>query len=363
MDVFKLRKVLKTSASKSTGYVDIYDTQLVEVPKDLLDGTIGLVAIQQIRRSDGKLSFIVYWASLEDASFAGPAVRELLGAPTTHLAGLAGELVTRSSPDLWGRVKDKAVPLLLTTVAVIAALEGLNNRYEALIASPQFTVRFDAPVYNIDEGGSVLASLIVENALTGVELSKIDVEPMLSAGPNRRQSGSIEMLKLQDVALPPTKSRAYYMSLENLPAGDYTVTANVSAKAGSFRDGKRVPASAKVIVWPSEADATVTYKQTRQNRADFLFTLRVGKLSTSNIVTCDIKFAGKLTTPNNFWRPKGKTSEAPQWFVGPDGHLLKVTWPALPAHSKHYAELSLVSDGDVDWEKLAANSKPMCTVN
>jgi hypothetical protein len=359
----RLHKVLKASAPSSTGYVHIYDTQLVEAPKDLLDGTDGLAAIQQVRRDDGKLSFIAYWASSEGASLSGPALRERLSASATPLSGFAGELVTRSPPDLWGRVKDKALPLLLTTVAVIAALEGLNNRYEALIAAPQFTVRFDAPVYNIDEGDAVSASLTVENALTGVELSEIHVAPILSADPNGRPSGSIEMLKLQDAALPATKSRTYYMSLKDLPPGEHLVTAAVTAKAGRFRGSESVPVSAKVVVWPSEAEASITYKQTRHNRADFLFTLRVGKLSAPSIVTCDLKFTGKLTTPNNFWRPRGKTSGPPRWIEGPESNVLTVTWPALPGHSKHYAELSLVGDGDTDWDKVAANSKPMCSVN
>ncbi len=357
----RLNRALKSPATGSTGYVHVHDTELFEVPKDLLDGVKGLTAVQPIRRADGKLSFIAYWTSSDCAILAGPALHSRVGASGTPLSGVAGELIAKPPSDLWGKVKDKAVPLLLTTVAVIAALEGLSNRYEALIASPQFTVRFDAPVYNIDEGDAVAASLTVENALTGVELSAINVEPKISAGPNARPGGSVEMLKLEDASLPATKARTYYLSLQNLGSGEHLVSAHVTAKAGRFRDSKLVPAVARVVVWPIEAEASMVHKQTRQARADFLVTLRVGKVSAPSIVVCDLRFKGKFTVPNNYWRSLGKVPE-PRWIPGSDRSLLKVVWPAVSGRSTHYAELSLIGDDSTDWKKVAANSEPMCSI-
>lgn len=358
----RLSKALKSPAARGTGYVHVHDTQLDEVPKDLLDGLKGLTAVQPIRRSDGKLSFIAYWTSSDDATFAGPALGGRVGASGTSLSGVAGELIAKPPPDLWGKVKDKAVPLLLTTVAVIAALEGLSNRYESLIASPQFTVRFDAPVYNIDEGEAVAASLTVENALTGVELSAINVAPKMSAGASVRPGGSIEMLKLEDASLPATKTRTYYMSLQGLAPGEHVVMADVTAKAGRFRDSRLVPASARVIVWPSEGQASIVHKQTRQNRADFLFTLRVGRVPAPTMVVCDLKFKGRFTVPTNYWRSLGKVPDT-RWVAGPEGRLLRVTWPALPGRSTHYAELSLVGDENTDWKQVVADGEPMCSIS
>jgi len=358
----RLNKALKSHAARSAGCIHVHDTQLAEAPKDLLEGATGLTAVQPIRRTDGKLSFIAYWTSSDDATLSGPALLSRLGASGPSLSGIAGEPITRPPPGLWGKVKDKAVPLLLTTVAVIAALEGLSNRYEALIAAPQFTVRFDAPTYNIDEGDAVAASVTVENALTGVELSAINVAPKMSAGPHGRPGGSIEMLKLEDASLPATKSRTYYLSIQNLGSGEHVVSADVTAKAGRFRDSRLVPATARVIVWPSEAEASIVQKQTRQNRADFLVTLRVGKLPAPSIVACDLRFKGKLAVPNNYWRSLGRVPET-RWVPGPEANLLRVTWPALPGRSTHHAELSLIGEDSTDWKKVVADSVPMCSIS
>lgn len=358
MVLTRLKKAL-TSSSQSTGSIHIYDTHLVEAPKDIFSGVKGLMAIQPFRREEGQMSFVAYWSSSEAAKLAGPVLQRRLGVPYSIVSGVADELITKP-PSRWDKVKDKAVPLLLTTVAVIAALEGLNNRYVALIAAPQFTARFDAPIYNIDEGDAVTASLTVENALTGLELSAINVATKLSDMSGGQPSGSVDMLSLEDVSLPPTKARTYYMSLQNLRAGEHVISADVSAEAGYFRDERIVPANARVIVWPSEAEAFLEYKQTRMNRADFLFTLRVGKIAPSSIVTCDLKFSGTLTQPNNYWRAMGKGSES-RWIQGPDSSVLRVTWLAVPGRSTQFAELSLVGGENIDWSKVAADSKPLCS--
>lgn len=362
MDFARLTKALKSSAPSRSGYVHVHDTQLVEPPRDLLDGAKGLSAVQPIRRDDGKLSFIAYWTSPTDATLFGPILHSRLGVSGTPLSGVSGELIAKPPSDVWGKVKDKAVPLLLTTVAVIAALEGLNNRYVGLIAAPQFTVRFDAPTYSVDEGDSVAASLAVENALTGVELTDISVAPKMSNGPSGRPSGSIEMLKLEDASLPATKTRTYYMLLQNVAPGEHVVSADVTAKAGRFRDKRLVPATARVTVWPSDPEASIVHKQTRQNRADFLFTLRVGKVAAPSTVACDLRFKGKLTVPNNYWRALGKVPQT-RWIPGPEGPLLRVTWPTVSGRSTHFAELSLVGEENTDWKKVAASSEPMCSIS
>lgn len=356
----RLNKALKSPAARSAGYVSVYDTQLVDTPKDLLEGAKGLAALQPIRRDDGKLSFIAYWVSSDDATLSDPALGHRLGASGTPLHGVASEPITRPL-GFWGKVKDRAVPLLLMTVAVIAALEGLNNRYEALIAAPQFTVRFDTPLYSIDEGAAVAASLTVENALTGVELNAVNVKPRVTAIPDGRPSGIVDMGKLEDVALPPTKARTYYMSLKDLGPGEYVVTADVTANAGRFRSSKRVSAAAQVVVWPSESEASLVHLRTLRDRADFLFTLRVGKVSAPRIVQCDLRFEGKFTVPITYWRSKGKIA-TPRWVSGPEGQLLKVTWPEVAGRSTLSAELSLIGDENTDWKKIAADSKPLCSI-
>jgi hypothetical protein len=355
----RLSKALKSSASSNSSFIAVHDTQLDEPPKDLLEGAAGLAAVQPVRRQDGKLSFIAYWSSPADATLAGRVLENRLGAPS-GLSGIAGEPLAKPPPDLWGRAKDKAVPLLLTTVAVVAALEGLSNRYVALIAAPQFTVRFDAPAYNADQGESIPASLTMENALTAVELTDINVDPKLNTSLGAL-SGSVEMLKLQDVSLPATKSRTYYMSLDNLAPGDHVVSARVTAKAGYFR--KPVPSSAiaRVLVWPSSPQASISLKQTRHDRADFRFMLRVGKAAAPSTVVCDLRFAGDFKVSNNYWRPLGK-ADAPQWLTADGIALLQVGWREVGPRSSHYAEFSLVGEANTDWKKVAANVEPMCSI-
>lgn len=356
----RISRLLRTPAKSSTGFVEVFDTELAEVPDGLLAGTKGLTAVQPVRRSDGKLSFVAYWASEADAEFYGPKLVSRLAAAQALVSGVAGEPISSPPPDLWGKAKDKAVPLLLTTVAVIAALEGLNNRYEALIASPQFTVKFDAPLYSVDEGDALTASLTVENALTGVELSSINVVAKIASASGGPSSGRVDMLKLENVSLPATKARSYFMSLESLRSGEHVITGEVTAEAGRFRGPRLVAASAKVVVWPTGAEASLVHKQTRQNRADFKFIMRVGKLSTARSVVCDLRFSSKLTVPNNYFRSVGKSPEV-RWITGPERNVLKVTWPAVEGRSTHVAELSLSGDEGTDWKQVAAQSEPECS--
>lgn len=359
MVLTRLQKALKT-ASQEVGRVDVYDTQLVEAPKEILKDLGGLVAVQPLRRDDGKLSFIAYWSSSDAATLAGPVLQSRLGIKSSQVSGVAAEFISKP-PSNWEKVKNNAVPLLLTSVAVIAALEGLNNRYVTLIAAPQFTSRFDVPTYNVDQGEAVSASLTVENAMTSVELTAINVARNVSTVSDGRPSGSVEMLTLEDASLPPTKTRTYFMRLPNLPSGEHELRADITAKAGKFRQERLVPATARVVVWPSDAEASLVHKQTRQGRADFLLTLRVGKTKEST-VACDLKFRGNLTLPNNYYRARGKVPET-RWVSGPEWSVLKVTWSAVPGHSIHLAELSLVGNEKADWKKVAADSEPTCSIN
>ncbi|MBU7573335.1 MAG: hypothetical protein KAF64_08280 [Hydrogenophaga sp.] len=357
----RLIEALKSPAPRSTAFVAIHESTLVEIPTDLLKNLKGLNAVQPVRDQDGKLRFIAYWSSSDDAHANEPTLQYRLGSSTVSLAGTAMEPLTKA-PDFSQKMKSKAVPLLLTTVAVLGALDVLNKRYDVLIAAPQYTVRLNNHEYEVDEGGSFTSILTVENALSNVELSEIRIQPTLS--PGEAQAGEkFKLVDAQGTSLPATKSRSYQLFADGLKAGEHKINVSVQANAGIFRDTHSESAVARLVVWPNAPQATIALKQIREkeNRADFLWTLRVGPMEAFTGVECDLTLAGgKFSTSPGYWRPiDGASNE--DWLVVEDVARLRVAWPVVKPRSRQLAEFSLTGGPGTDLRDVE-KIKPTCSL-
>jgi hypothetical protein len=357
-----LGMALARSAKSGVPLIAIHETDLNQLPSGLLEDLQGLAAVQPVRGDDGKLRLLAFWSTADDARIGEPVLQARLSSAASPLSGLAAEPVTKPS-GLIERVKEHAVPILLSTVAVIGAVEALGNRYDTLIATPQFTVRFDETDYDIDEGsGSFAPSVIVENALAGVQLSNIVITPSLSAPADGLPPERIAAVDPPGTSLPATKSRAYQLEADRLHPGDRGLLVAVTANAGKLRDEVQVQARARVTVWPVVPKASVQLRQTRHNRADFTWTFVVGSLEESSSVRCDLRLEGAAlkVAGGGFWRPVGGGSSA-TWDALDDIVRLQATWTATKARSRHFAEFSLEGAAGTDWNVIA-KTKPTCSL-
>lgn len=358
----RVRKALKSSGGGDLSFVTTHQTTLVEPPSDLLKDLEGLVAVQPVRGSDGTLLFLAFWRSSDDAKLGKPILLSRLGSTGPTFSGLAGGPITKP-PTFTEKVKDKAIPILLSTVAVLGALEALSHRYDGLIAAPQFTVHFEKQDYEVAENvGTLTANVIVDNALTEVALTDVTITPSLKAPSAAASAGSFRMVDPQGTSLPATKNRPYQVSFDDLPAGEATLFVTVKAKAGLLRDAVESTNHARLVVWPSVPQATITFKQARGNAGYFSWALSVGAIEDGSSVICDLTVTGaKLSVlESNYWRPLGNVSAAT--WDGVDGVVnLQVTWPAIKPRSKHVAEFGLLGAPDTDWKSIA-KVKPTCSL-
>lgn len=355
-------RAIKSPAAASTAYAAVHETQLDDPPDGLLKDFAGLAALQPVRAQNGKLHFIAFWSSSDHALAGEPSLKRRLGNSVVTVSGIAYGLITKA-PSTWEKVKGQAVPILLTTVAVLGALDILNNRYDGLIAAPQYTLRLNNQEYDVEEGGTLTSVLTVENALPNVQLTDIHIEPKLSPVQDVAIVEPFKLVDAQGTSLPATKARSYQLLAEGLKSGERQLTVSVRANAGMFRSPHVETATARLVVWPKAPQAGIALRQIREkeNRADFLWTLRVGQIEPSSEVVCDLIFrGGKFSVSPGYWRPiDGASNE--DWLPADDMARLRVSWPAVKARSRQLAEFSVVGPSGLDWNEVA-KVKPTCAV-
>lgn len=360
-DRFERLRDAASAETKATPYVAVHATQLAEVPTELEKGLGGLLMLQPIRTTGASLALVSYWASQAQFDQAAVVYGARLGTPRPSLGGSAEPLLP-ARKEWFPRWSAKLSTVVLSVAAFFGALEVIVNRYDRVFAAPQFSVRLDAPAYNLDEGQPFQVTATVENLMPVAELSNVRIAPTLPH-PNGT-STTVTPADPPGTSLPATKQRAYILKGEAPPPGEYRLNVRVSGAAGWVREDRSEDTASQLVVWPHAPTVNLKLKTAAPDAADMSLAVRVGN-AAGGAVECDLILpVGGLVFKPEYWRPADNAARV-DWVAGPapDGIArLRMHWPSVKSRSILRAEFTVRTTGTTDWAHVIQHSLGSCSI-
>lgn len=358
--VKRLSATFAAQAVKPVPYLALLSSPLQACPETLLKSAKGLQAVQPIHRDNGHTAFLTYWATPEHFQRGSADVAQQLQVTSTLYEGLAGDLQLPIESK-WKAVKLSTV--LLSTAALLGALEVVTNRYERLFASPELALRADKQAFSVVETEDIATSVTVENLLPVAEHRDIAVTAALVDS-----SGNHLPLAVQDPqmsSLSATKSRAFNI-VGKVPApGEYKLRVGVQAKAGWLRDGKSFVTESRLTSWPRTPRGSLRLKDSRSTNADYVVLVEVGSAAPFGVL-CELTVTGvgKLGFDRGEWRSIEPTHVGKYLQAGTGDAAtsrLRWSWPLSVSQQNLRAELTFLGDTTTNWPLVAKKAKVECT--
>lgn len=359
-DQLGLRLTEQQAAPKPVVFIACVLSPLQLQPAKLLEEIDGLLAVQDVRKDDGRTVFVTYWASREHFTRGRDAALAQLQATLIVMEGPAGQLHTQSK-QWWKKVKLSTV--LLSTAALLGAMEVVSNRYERLFASPELGVRSEKQVFSLIEADDFTTTVTVENLLPVAEHRNLVVSAVLVDAKGVQLPMTV--LDPQMSSLTATKARVFDISGKVPLPGEYHLKIGVHGKAGWLRAAKAFTVDSRVKVWPQKPQGYVKLKKSRSTNADYVVFVEVGHAAPFGIL-CEFTLTGggKMDFDRNEWRSIEATTLGNFLVAGSGDNAtsrLRWSWASTAAQKSLRAELTLAGEAGTDWSSVANKAKVECT--
>lgn len=335
-------------------------SELYRAPGDLFGAFDGLRGVQEVGGSGGKTLLVGYWTSEAHFNRAREAFLDAVRGSEIVFAGPAGRLLVPMKPR-WRRVKWGTA--LLTTAALLGALEVISNRYDRFFARPELAIRPDKATLSVLEGDEIEVSATVEN-LHPVA-SHRDLRFRASLDGRGSQSVELKGREPQMTALLATKTRTFSAAGRAPAPGNYTLRFEVTAGAGWWYPDNTFHSDAHLRVWPRNPKPVLSLKQARGTGADLVVLVDVGPEAAFGIM-CELtlKRAAKVEFDPGEWRSIDPTRIGSYLRAGTGEAAtarLRWTWGPISAHRTVAAELTLLGEVGTDWPDVVRRATVGCT--
>lgn len=300
----------------------------------------------------------VFWRSSEHFKLGSPAAQAAAGASSTSGDGMLGEVGMAQAP-WWRQVKPAT--WLLSTAALLGALEVISNRYDRLFATPALSFRSDKPSLHFVEGEGIRTTLQLVNdtptpheevVLTSQVLSPAGKAPPLSVTPT--EVALLAGLGQKDVVL----------SGDRLAVGKYKFRVEANAKAGLLRQSRTFAVDVPVEVWSKVPQGSLALRDAQQGSAIIDGVLRIGPPARLGL-DCEVQVDGLAALDYQGSFDLGVVHSAPRWSIAGSGGnrigLLSWSVGAVP-DSFQTLRFVVVFTGPrgMDWKSVVPAAKISC---
>ena len=299
-----------------------------------------------------------FWASKQDFDASRKELECAIGAEEMEQSGFVRDLRTPQKP-----LRKRLPALLVSLVAVLGALDALQNHFSHLLEAPQLSLDLGGsePLKQLETAPLALELSVANGSLREAAMVRLDTIQIVRQGP-ASQPARLERPKLQ-VSIPAGGRNTLPIRSAALPPGSYRLTAAVNAKVGELRGWHPANAARDVTIWAElqEVSTPLVLERTGANNAWLSGTLRVGKetqrgLDCTAVVThvAQLEILGvqgfaSASEPNLLGGP-GKEVASVQWSTGP-----------LSAFSTRPFRIRLVGHGKTDWKKVTGSTRVDCS--
>lgn len=336
-------------------FVSVHRSSVATVSGDLVGTFDGLLAIQSLN-SDNGWTHISFWASGEHFNLARQRFIGELGITGVLAEGPAAPLLQRKKP--WYK-SVKPTTVVLSTAALIGALEVITNRYERLFAAPDAALRLDQREYVLTQGERISTEATIENLMAVADLREISAEAFV------RSDKSRSPLNVTDPRLPAiqaAKERTFRVDGLAPPPGDYELMVEVKARAGYFRWAPRSYVhSANLRVYPLVPSGVLSVTKQTPTSAELTATVRTGS-AIKGTGTCEIFFA-----PGPEFRYQSLYTDDPTEFeplrANSGDWMPVITWRpgVVTEKTEFHRRFNLQANTAVDWTQIINRAKIACS--
>lgn len=340
------------------------------IQSDTLEVPDGLISWHMISKSGMAPRVTTYWASIDDFVRDGESWRARIGGSLEPNHGFVGRIHAKPDP-FWKRHPLGTV--LLTTAAIVTALQGLNDRFDALVtalfAKPALLVRKETNALEVIEGEKIVIRPVLVNRIRATHYDitvSAQMQPRHAGGLPRAAGQGKIAVEVSEPEIPELlggEQRELSLVASASSNGHYKLRIRVEGEAGMLRGMKAIESEYDVRIWPLAPVGWAQGKQLAGKRGKLVGEIEIGPEAKEGL-DCEILIEKVPRLKYIRLFNLDAAAKNRDWLEnvtpGQETYVLSWTVPAHKGSKSLHFELMLEGDENTNWEEVARATKPTC---